>query len=191
MNHHKKITLLLFICLLTLKLFSQSAADSISPTFPKVVFVNEKNEILLTYDDNRKAYEVISCGFIEGPIDFNKYIDTLANDIGVTYSSYRLGGLFTYIFPNSYSTFIRPYFVVPVDGFVNKKGVSDTTCKWFSLKEALKEIKYPASAKVVDKILSSPKQVWSATFEEYGYTNPVDVSKIKFRIITDFQRINE
>ncbi len=69
--------------------------------------------------------------------------------------------------------------------------MSDTTCKWFSLKEALKEIKYPASAKIVEKILSSPKQVWSATFEEYGYTNPVDVSKIKFRIITDFQRINE
>jgi hypothetical protein len=190
MNHYKKITLFLFTCLFTLKLFSQTAADSISPTFPKVVFVNKNKEILLTYDDNRKAYEVISYGFIEGPIDFNKYIDTLAKDIGIIYTSYRLGGLFTYIFPNSYSTFIRPYFVVSVDGFVNKKGVSDTTCKWFTLKDALYEIKYPASAKIVEKILTNPKQVWSATFEEYGYTNPVDKSKIKFRIVTDFQKIN-
>ena len=190
MNQHKKNTLFIFVCFFALKIFSQTAADSISPTFPKVVFLNDKNEVLLTYDNNRKAYEVISYGFIEGPIDFNKYIDILAKDIGVTYSSYRLGGLFTYIFPTSYSTFIRPYFVVKINGYVNKTGVSDTTCKWFSLKDALQEIKYPASAKIVEKILKNPQQVWSATFEEYGYTNPVDTSKIKCRIITDFQKIN-
>ena len=190
MNQHKKNTLFIFVCFFALKIFSQTAADSISPTFPKVLFINEKKEVLLTYDNNRKAYEVISYGFIEGSIDFNKYIDTLAKDIGVTYSSYRLGGLFTYIFPNSYNTFIRPYFVVNVNGYVNKTAVSDTSYKWFSLKDALQEIKYPASAKIAETILKNPKQVWSATFEEYGYTNPVVTSKIKFRTVTDFQKIN-
>lgn len=62
---------------------SQTAADSISPTFPKVLFVNKSNEVLLYYDDRRQAFEVPSNGFIEGPIDFTAYIDSLANDIGI------------------------------------------------------------------------------------------------------------
>jgi len=66
----------------------------------------------------------------------------------------------------------------------------DTSYKWFSLENRLKEIKHPASVKIVEKIMKSPKNVWAATFEEYGYTNPVDTSKIKLRLVEDFSVLN-
>lgn len=170
--------------------FAQTAADSISPTFPKVLFINNDDELLLYYDNKRNAYEVPSNGFIEGPIDFDQYIDSLANDFGLKYETYTLGGLFTYIYPNSYSTYIRPYFVVKIDVANNQTPIKDPNCKWFSLDQALNEIKYPASRKIVDQIMRNPQHVWTATFQEYGYTNPVDESKIKFTLISDFKKLH-
>jgi hypothetical protein len=159
-------------------------------TFPKVVIVNAQDQILLAFDNDRKAYEVPSIGTIQGPISFKSYIDETTKEVGVTYSSFRLGGVFTYIYPDKYSTFIRPYFVVKFQDYSNGQTRLNPSYKWFSLQEALKEIKYPASAKIVEQIITRPKQVWSATFEEHGYTNPVDIKKIKFRIIENFTSLN-
>ncbi len=39
-------------------------------------------------------------------------------------------------------------------------------------------------------VYQNPKTVWAATFEEYGYTNPVDTSKIKFKILEAFYKLN-
>jgi len=106
-------TIILLVLLThTFILFSQTKADSISVAFPKILFINDKKEVLLSFDDNRKAYEVPSLGLINGPISFKSYIDTLLKKIGIDYKSFRLGGIFTYIFPDKYRTFIRPYFVV-------------------------------------------------------------------------------
>ncbi|MDQ6757799.1 MAG: hypothetical protein M3004_12780 [Bacteroidota bacterium] len=170
---------------------SQTKADSISLTFPKVLIVNNKKEILLAFDDNRKAYEVPSIGTMDGPISIKSYIDKTAKRIGITYKSFRLGGIFTYIFPDKYRTLIRPYFVVQFRNFSNGQNFSDTSYKWFSLDNALKKIPYPASTKIIKKILAASKNVWAATFEEYGYTNPVDKSKIKFKIVEDFYKLNQ
>ena len=187
MKHALIITALL---IKTVFSFSKTKADSISVTFPKILIVNDKNEILLSFDNNRKAYEVPSNGLINGPISFKSYIDTMAKEIGISYRSFRLGGIFTYIFPDKYRTFIRPYFVVQFSKYTNGTNLLDTAYKWFSFNEALKEIKYPASEKIVERLMKKIKNVWAATFEEYGYTNPIDVSKIKFRIIEDFYKIN-
>ena len=73
----------------------------------------------------------------------------------------------------------------------NKKlNLKDSKCKWFNLNYALKEIKYPASRMITEKLLTDSISVWMATFEEYGYTNPVDERKIKFRVLADFSRLN-
>lgn len=185
-----RIFMFILVCILPkFDLACQTAADSISPTFPKVLFVNKNNDVLLYYDERRKAFEVPSNGFIEGPIDFTKYIDILAKDIGLPYEEYRLGGLFTYIYPKSYSTFIRPYFVVNVAVESNTK-LNNPKCKWFAFTDALKEIKYPASRMITEKILTETNSVWMATFEEYGYTNPVDESKIKFKVLANFSRLS-
>lgn len=184
-------SIIIFFALLhSFACFSQTKADSISLTFPKILLVNKKQEVLLIFDSNRKAYEVPSIGVIKGPVSFKAYLDAAAHELGVTYASYRLGGLFTYVFPDKYRTLIRPYFVVQITGYANGQGPADASCRWFPLCEALKEIKYPASATITEKIMHNPKTVWSATFEEYGYTSPVDVSKIKFRIVEDFSKIN-
>ena len=185
-----KIIVLFFLLFSPLVSFSQTRADSISLTFPKILIINKKQEILLAFDSNRKAYEIPSIGVIKGPISFKSYLDKAAREFGITYDFYRLGGLFTYVFPDKYRTFIRPYFIIQVSGYINGHGLPDATCKWFRIDEALTEIKYPASAAITKKILGNPKAVWSATFEEYGYTNPIDVSKIKFRIVEDFTKID-
>jgi hypothetical protein len=129
-------------------------------------------------------------GVIDGPISYKSYIDSTAKDMGVTHQGFRLGGLFTYIFPNAYSTYLRPYFVVKFSGYVNGKNLNDSSYQWFSFADAIKEIPYPASSKIVEKILLEPKTVWGATFEEYGYTNPVDPAKIKFKILEPFFKLN-
>jgi hypothetical protein len=169
---------------------AQTKADSISPTFPKILIINDKHEVLLGYDNDRKAFEVPSIGSIKGPISFKTYIDKAAQEIGITYKSFRLGGIFTYIFPNEFGTFIRPYFVVQFKGYTSGTHFADPDYKWFSLDSAVQKIPYPASAQIVKQIISKPKTVWAATFEEYGYTNPVDTSKIKFKILETFYKLN-
>ncbi|PWV54344.1 NUDIX hydrolase [Chitinophaga sp. S165] len=181
--------------LLLLPLFNDAAAqtkaDSISPIFPKVVIINNKQEVLLAFDNNRKAYELPSIGFIEGPISIREYMNRTATEIGITYKSFRLAGMFTYIYPNRYRTFIRPYFVMQMEAYANAQGFSDSSYKWFSPVDAVKAIPYPASAQILQKIIAQPGYVWAATFEEYGYTNPVDPTKIKFSVLEEFYKLNE
>jgi len=183
------IPVFLFILLLN-NTFAQTKADSISPTFPKVIVTNNKQEILLAFDNNRKAYELPSIGFIEGPISLRDYMNRTAAEIGISYHSFQLAGMFTYIYPNKYRTFIRPYFVMQMQNYTNGRGFRDSSYKWFSLTDAVKAIPYPASAQILQRIMTQPGYIWAATFEEYGYTNPVDPSKITFRILEDFYKLN-
>lgn len=185
------ITSFLLFLLLFNDATAQTEADSISPIFPKVIIINNKQEILLAFDNNRKAYELPSIGFIEGPISLREYISRTATKIGITYKYFRLGGMFTYIFPNTYRTFIRPYFIIQMDAYSNGQGFSNSSYKWFSLADAVKAIPYPASAQILQRIITQPTYIWAATFEEYGYTNPVDPEKVKFRILEDFYKLNE
>lgn len=182
--------ILLIILTTSFKIYSQTKADSISSIFPKVLVINDKKQVLLYLDKRRNAYEVPSMGTIDGPISYSSYIDSTAKDMGIKYKNLKLGGLFTYIYPKEYSTFIRPYFVIKFTKYTNNIGLADSSYKWFSYKDAIKEIPYPASSLIVEKILHHPNVVWGATFEEYGYTNPVDKSKIKFKILEDFFKLN-
>lgn len=191
MRQYKLIILISLLALTTSNiLIAQTKADSISIIFPKVLVINDKKQVLLSYDSDRKAFEVPSMGTIDGPISYKSYIDTTAQNMGIKYKNLKLGGLFTYIFPKEYSTYIRPYFVVEFTGYSNGKSLADSSYKWFSYKDAIKEIPYPASSMITERIVLKPKTVWGATFEEYGYTNPVDKSKIKFKILEDFFKLN-
>jgi hypothetical protein len=191
MKNYKKIMYCFSVVfVLGQSLFAQTRADSISIVFPKVLFTNEKKQVLLYYDNRRNAYEVPSMGTLDGPVSFKSYIDSTAKDMGIMYESFRLGGIFTYLFPNEYSTYIRPYFVVKFKKYATIDGLTDPAYKWFSYKDAIKQIPYPASAMIVEKLLNHPRTVWGASFEEFGYTNPVDRSKIKFKILEGFYKIN-
>ncbi len=184
------ISLSLFFLLLNKRAATaQTRADSISLIFPKVVVINSKNEVLLTFDNNRKAFELPSIGMMEGPISLTEYMNQTASEIGIRYRSFRLAGMFTYIYPDKYRTVVRPYFVMQFEGYQDGQHFRDSSYKWFSGKNAVKSIPYPASAKILSKIISQPHNIWAATFEEYGYTNPVDTSKIKFKILEDFYSI--
>jgi len=182
---------LFFLLLNSGAVFAQTKADSINLIFPKAVIINNKKQVLLSFDNNRKAYELPSIGFLEGPISFDQYVRRTAEELNVIIATWRLGGMFTYIYPNKYRTVIRPYFVMYYKGNPDPGNFKDTTSKWFSYEAAVKAIPYPASARALQRVLSDPKAVWSATFEEYGYTNPVDTSKITFRVIEDFYKMNE
>ncbi len=48
----------------------------------------------------------------EGPVSFKEYIDTLAAEMGIEHTSFMLGGMFSYKYPNRYRTVVRPYFIV-------------------------------------------------------------------------------
>lgn len=184
---------IVFIAVVLIKfgnLNAQTAADSISVVFPKVLAVNGKKQVMLYYDARRQAYEVPSMGTLDGPISYKAYVDSAAKDMGITYKNLRLGGIFTYVYPDAYSTYIRPYFVIRYTGELDTQTVIDSSYKWVDIQDAVTLIPYPASSMIVEQVLKHPKVVWGATFEEYGYTNPVDTSKITFRIIEDFFRLN-
>ncbi|GGH67099.1 hypothetical protein HNQ91_001728 [Filimonas zeae] len=183
-------TLLLVLLVPAGAVKAQTKADSISLFFPKVLITDSSNRVLLVYDANRKAYEIPSIGTMAGPSSIKDYIQKTAEEIGITYRGFRLGGMFTYIFPDKYRTFIRPYFVVQSNGYANGTGLADTTCHWFTREEAIALIPYPASALIVRQLLEKPAITWGGSFEEYGYTNPVDTSKIVFRQLEHFYPLN-
>ncbi|SEW32556.1 hypothetical protein [Chitinophaga arvensicola] len=180
----------LWLLLFLLPAYAQTKADSISQVFPKIIVLNDKQEILLSFDSNRKAFEVPSIGTLDGPVSIKTHLDQVAAELGFIYSSFRMGGLFTYIFPNRYRTFIRPYFVVKFKGYKDGHALRDSSCKWFPVSAAIKMIPYPASALIVQDIIKHPRNVRAATFEEYGYTNPLDTSKIRFRQLEDFYNLD-
>jgi hypothetical protein len=147
----------------------------------KVLIRNDKNEILLVYDDRRQAWEVPGSTH-QGEATVRNVIDMVASEFGITYAGLRLGGLFTYHNPETGTTIVRPYYTAQVRG---SKDVEKS--KWFSLAEAKKVIPYPASVQIIEKLSSEPEHVWGAAFEEYGYTSPMtDRSAVKFRVLEDF-----
>lgn len=90
---------------------------------------------------------------LNGPVSIKDHINQAAEELGITYASFRMGGLFTYIFPSRYSTFIRPYFVMKFKGYKDGNSLRDSSCKWFSVPAAIKMIPYPASAQIVQQVM--------------------------------------
>jgi metallo-beta-lactamase class B len=156
----------------------------------KALFQNDRDEVLLTFDDHRQAWEVPGTTH-QGRATLRDLMDTVAQEIGITYGEYRIGGLFTYHNPQSGTTIVRPYYRARFRRYINSKGFTDgTKTKWFSLREAKKVIPYPASVRIVEKLLRDPARVWGGAFEEYGYTSPMtDPGAVKFRIIEDFYQL--
>src|ERR1044072_3804762 len=156
----------------------------------KALFQNDRGEILLVFDDRRQAWEVPGVAH-QGQSTLKNLMDTIARETGITYGDYRLGGLFTYHNPQSGTTIVRPYFTAKFRGYVAAKGFADgEKAKWFSLTGASKVIPYPASVRIVEKLLRNPERIWAAAFEEYGYASPMtDRASVKFRIIEDFYQL--
>jgi|tagenome__1003787_1003787.scaffolds.fasta_scaffold20110247_1 hypothetical protein len=186
MKFRQQVALWLLLFASLSPLGAQSSAES--PTFPRVLFVHGHDHVLLIFDKNRQAYEVPGVGAMTGGASFKSYFVALARDLGVSYKSPRLGGIFTYV--SEGKSVISPYFVAEFDGYLNGERLANREAKWFPLSEALKEIKYPASAMIVERIMKDPGTVWGASFEESGYTNPIDPAKITFRVIEQFYRLN-
>lgn len=115
----------------------------------------------------------------------------MARDVGITYEDFRLGGVFTYHNPQTGTTIVRPYYTARFRSYLDGTGLKEgDKAKWFTLSKAKKVIPYPASVRIIEKLLREPAQVWGGAFEEYGYTSPMtDRSSVKFRIIEDFYRL--
>lgn len=157
----------------------------------KALFRNDKDEILLVFDERRQAWEVPGSSH-QGQATARQVIDALALDLGITFTQLRLGGLFTYHNPETDTTIVRPYYMAQFLSYLEGKSSKDTTkSKWFSLAEARKVIPYPASVQIIDRLLREPAHVWAAAFEEYGYTSPMTARPaVKFRVLEDFYQLN-
>lgn len=156
----------------------------------KALFQNDREEILLVFDDRRQAWEVPGTAH-EGQATMRNLMDTMAQEIGITYGDYRLGGLFTYHNPQSGATIVRPYYTAKFRGYIDGKGFKDgEKTRWFGFSEAKKVIPYPASVRIVEKLLGEPTTIWGGAFEEHGYTSPMtERTVVKFRIIEDFYQL--
>ncbi|RAJ08597.1 hypothetical protein LX64_01250 [Chitinophaga skermanii] len=184
-------TLILLFCLLALPfaLQAQTARDSVHVTAPKFIIQNDKDQILLMYDKNRQAWEVPGSVY-EGNISFKNLADSVSAELGVKTKHLQLAGMFTYHYPNKYRNIIRPYFVLTYEKNAPTPASAGEKVGWFSWEEAQNLVPYPASVLILNKIHQDPQAVWGAAFIEYGYTNPmVDKSKITFKIVEDFYRL--
>lgn len=155
----------------------------------KALFRNDKDEILLVFDERRQAWEVPGSSH-QGEATARQVIDALALELGITFTELRLGGLFTYHNPETGTTIVRPYYMAQLRGLL--EGKRDTPkSKWFSLADAKKVIPYPASVQIIERLFREPAHVWAAAFEEYGYTSPMtERTAVKFRVLEDFYRLN-
>ncbi|WP_310393952.1 hypothetical protein [Hymenobacter sp.] len=183
-------SLVFYLLSLTNPLYAQTIVDSISTTNPKFLVRNQKGQLLLVYDENRKAWEVPGLQYA-GPISFQELADKAAQEFGIKYTKFSLGGLFTYHYPNRYKTIIRPYFTMVFAGFTNEDAFKKAGhFQWFNFNQIKDTIPYPASVMIVEKLVKKPKTLWAGAFEEYGYTNPItNPSVIKFRIIEPIYKL--
>jgi len=187
-QYMNKINLLIFILVFAVKIsFAQTVLDSISITWTKYIILNDKNEVLLRYDNYYKAWELTGCGY-DGPISFKNLMDTLADYLGIRYDTYRLGGVFTYTKPGRYRATVKPYFVVHFIGYTNGKCFSDSiNTKWVSIEEANKMIPYPTMVMILNQLTKYPDTIWGGAFEEYNYIPP---TATKWKIIEAFYKLN-
>ena len=196
MRKHRIAVITLLLIAYVVQTPGQTTTQTVAPTDVnavvgvKALFRNEKGEIVLVFDDNRKAWEVPGTSH-QGEATTKDLMNVLARDLGITYGDYQLGGLFTYHNPQRRTTIVRPYYMGRFRGYIDGKGFRDREkMKWFSFSEAKKIILYPASILIVGKLLREPTRVWGGAFEEYGYTSPMtDRGAVKFRIIEDFYRL--
>lgn len=177
-------------CWLLTRSFGQTKADSISGTAPKFLIRNQQGQILLVFDPHRQAWEVPGTAYA-GPITFQNLLDSLAQEYGLRYKKFALGGLFTYHYPGRYKTVVRPYFTAVFTGFRDGKNFSrQVRLQWVDPNQLKHMLLYPASVLIVEKLVKEPKTVWAGAFEEYGYTNPLmDPSVIKFRIVEPLYKL--
>lgn len=152
----------------------------------KFVFINEHVELLLAFDRHSGSYEVPSTRLIKGAMAFKQYLDEFIALIGVGYHADKLGGIFTYSYSGLDALYIRPYFVIDVQGRGKVSTMGQGAYRWFSLDDAKAEIKYPGSALIIEKIVAHPEKTWAATIEIQA-NNESDIECVStFRMAKEF-----
>lgn len=157
----------------------------------KVVFFDDRQRILLVFDEARQAWEIPGTA-PEGTVTVRELVDGMAGEFGLSFDRLELRGLFTYHNPQTSRTILRPYFAARFRTFIDGHGFRPgQRLQWFALDDALSAIPYPASRLILKKIMREPRDVWGAAFEEYGYASPMTPeTRVTFRIVEDFYKLH-
>ncbi len=157
-----KLFLIFLFALATAPLSAQDQTDNYS--FMKLYVTNEQGEVLLVKWNG--AWELSGDRYNQ-PLSINKFLDEMADHMGITIKNPRLCGLYTQRWQGTpYLTLMHYYQANYVSGEL-RVPPDCTDIRWFSYEEALEVIPYPNMITMMRQIRDNPDRVIGAAFERY------------------------
>ncbi len=169
------------LTLLSFSLFAQGKADNYS--FFKLYVTNDKDEVLLVKWNNE--WEIAGSRYND-PLSVKKYLDQMADDMGITVKNPALRGIYTQRWQGSPYLTLMQYYQAQYVGGDLKVPEDCTDIKWFSYEEALKVIPYENMTTIMKKMKDNPGKIIGAAFERYQDEN----QKTQFITLEDWYIMN-
>jgi len=161
--------------------FAQGTIDNYS--FFKLYVVNDKDEILLVKWNNE--WEVMGERYNQG-LTIPKFVDTLAQSMGIKISQVKLAALFTQRPASRPNLTIMHYFTARYKEGTIKPPADCSDIKWFKYEDAMKVIPYEIMKNVIGQIKKHPGKVVSAAFETT--TDQKNITTVK--VLEEFHTLN-
>jgi hypothetical protein len=181
----KIIKQLLFAFLLVLPTLSIGQEKKDNRNFFKLYITNDKSEIMLIKFDD--SWEIPGAGY-KGTQTISQFLDTIANDHGITIKDKKLRGQITFHHEIRDNPTIMLYYTAKYQNGNLKTPEWGQEVKWFSLKEAYKIIPFPEMIDIIKKINEDKKTVWGGALK---ITYDKESNKRKgFEKIEEYYKLN-
>lgn len=175
----KKFNLMLLFVLIQIALFAQNR------NFFKLYVTNEKNEVMLIKFDGE--WEIPGASY-KSSKTISQFLDTMANDHGITIEEKKLRGQITFHHEIRDSPTIMLYYTAKYKSGMVKTPNWGQEVKWFSLDEACKIIPYGEMVEIMKKINKDKKTLWGGAFI-ITYDKEKNMRK-GYKILEDFYMLN-
>ena len=167
---YKSVLLACVFVLANTGVFSQNKSDNYS--FFKLFVTDDKNRILLVKWEG--DWEIAGERYNQN-LSISTFLDKMGTDMGIKLRDKKLRGLFTFHYPNRPNPTLMHYYQATCVSGMLKTPPDCAEIKWFSVKDALQVIPYPAMKMIVEAMSGKPKAVFGGAFKPSGDQRQVEV----------------
>jgi hypothetical protein len=167
---YKPFLLICIFALTHISAFSQNEPDNYS--FFKAFVTNDKKQILLVKWEGE--WEIAGERYNQN-FSISAFLDKMGSDMGIKLANKKLRGLFTFHYPNRPNPTLMHYYQATYASGTLRTPPDCSEIKWFSLKDALQVIPYPAMKMIAEAITGKPEAVFGGAFKPSSDQRQVEV----------------
>jgi hypothetical protein len=156
----KKNALILLFILTQLTLFGQTRNDN--RNFFKLYITNNKNEVMLIKFDGE--WEIPGASY-KSTQTISQFLDTMANDHGITIEEKKLRGQITFHHEIRENPTVMLYYTAKFKSGTLKTPTWGQDVKWFSIDKAYELIPYGEMVEIMKKINKNRKILWGGALK--------------------------